>query len=432
MTLELNVPADLRPAVQAALAAAGVNDGHLSLELVDEDRIRELNRDHRAKDEPTDVLSFPIDGVGETAGPRELGDVVICPEHTSDLTEAAVHGILHLCGYDHETDSGEMLELQSSVLATLERRTTNDEQPNLAEPGGTRAGFIGLAGRPNVGKSTIVNAIVGAKVAIVSDRPQTTRRASRGVATDLTEGWQLVLVDLPGVQRPRDVLTERMQRRVEQELEGADAVLFVVNAEQGIGPGDRFIAAHLLAARVEVPVICAVNKIDRLNSPQTAAVLAAAAEFDVVDEVFPVSAKRGTGMNPLIARLAELIPDGPFMYPPEDRTDLPSEVHLAELIREQVLRRTREEIPHAVEVAVEEVSERDDGLINVIAQLWVETDSQKSILIGKGGRMIREIGTAARKELERELGGKVFLDLQVRLREHWRRDEDLLDRLGID
>jgi GTP-binding protein Era len=296
----------------------------------------------------------------------------------------------------------------------------------------TRAGFIGLAGRPNVGKSTIVNAIVGAKVAIISDRPQTTRRASRGVATDLAAGWQLVLVDLPGVQRPRDVLTERMQRRVEHELADADAVLLVVNAEQGIGPGDRFIASHLLKADPDVPVICAVNKIDRLSAPETTAVLADVGKLAIVDEIFPVSAKRGTGMGVLTARLAELVPEGPFMYPPEDRSDQPSEVHLAELIREQVLRRTREELPHAVEVAIEEVSEREDGLISVRAQVWAETDSQKSILIGKGGRMIRDIGTAARKELERELDAKVFLDLNVRVREQWRRDEGLLDRLGID
>jgi GTPase len=296
----------------------------------------------------------------------------------------------------------------------------------------SRAGFIGFAGRPNVGKSTLVNAIVGAKVAIISDRPQTTRRASRGVATDLTNDWQLVLVDLPGVQRPRDVLTERMQHRVEQELEDADAVLFVVNAEQGIGPGDRFIADHLLKANPEVPVICAVNKIDRLNNAELAAVLSGAGELGVVDEVFPISARRGTGIEPLVQRLAELVPEGPFMYPPEDRTDLPSEVHLAELIREQVLRRTHEELPHAVEVALIDFSERDDGLKEVTAHIWAETDSQKAILIGKGGHKIREIGTAARKELERELGSQVFLDLQVRVREKWRRDEGLLDRLGID
>ncbi len=296
----------------------------------------------------------------------------------------------------------------------------------------TRSGFIGLAGRPHVGKSTLVNAIVGAKVAIISDRPQTTRRAARGVATEPQGSWQMVLVDLPGVQKPRDVLTERMQRRVEQELDESDAVLLVVNAEQGIGPGDRFIAGHLLRAASQAPVICAVNKIDRVAKPELTTVLAEVGELEVVDEVFPISAKRGTGVAPLVARLAELLPEGPLLYPPEERTDQPSEVHLAELIREQVLRRTREELPHAVEVALQEVSERDDGLVEVSAQVWAETDSQKAILIGRGGRMIRDIGTAARKELERELGRKVFLDLNVRVREHWRRDEDLLDRLGIE
>jgi GTP-binding protein Era len=291
---------------------------------------------------------------------------------------------------------------------------------------------VGLAGRPNVGKSTLVNAIVGSKVAIVSDRPQTTRRASRGVATDVAAGWQLVLVDLPGVQRPRDVLTERMQRRVVQELGEADVVLFVINGEQGVGPGDRFIAKHMLEAGTQTPVICAVNKIDRLGPAETAAVLADAAKLEIVDEIFPISARRGTGMGQLIARLAELAPAGPLLYPPEDVSDQASEVHLAELIREQVLRRTHEELPHAVEVSLQEISTREDGLIDVAAQVWAETNSQKAILIGKGGRMIREIGTAARKELERELGAKVFLDLQVRVRESWRRDEGLLDRLGID
>ena len=296
----------------------------------------------------------------------------------------------------------------------------------------TRAGFIGLAGRPNVGKSTLVNAIVGSKVAIVSDRPQTTRRASRGVATDIGAGWQMVLVDLPGVQRPRDVLTKRMQRRVEAELEDADGVLIVVNGEQGVGPGDRFIARHLLAARGDTPVVCAVNKVDRLSPAQTAKVLAEAESLEPVDAIFPVSARRGSGIDPLIAHLASLLPEGPFLYPAGDRTDQPSDVHLAELIREQVLRRTRDELPHAVEVAVTEIGERDDGLVEVTAQVWAETESQKGILIGKGGRMVREIGTAARRELERELGGRVFLDLQVRVRDRWRRDEALLDRLGID
>ncbi len=295
----------------------------------------------------------------------------------------------------------------------------------------TRSGIIGLAGRPNVGKSTLINAIVGTKVAIVSDRPQTTRRAIRGIATDLDEDWQMVLVDLPGVQRPRDSLTERMQRRVELELSGADAALLVIDGVQGVGPGDRFVAKALLGARGETPVICVVNKCDRLRPPATAAALAAATDLEAVDDVFPVSAKTGRGLEPLIGHLAALLPEGPLLYPSEDRSDLPSEVHFAELIREQVLLRTRDEVPHAVEVVVSGVERRDDGLVEVVAQVWVETQSQKGILVGKGGRMVREVGTAARHELERDLGQRVFLDLRVRVREHWRRDDGLLDRIGI-
>jgi GTP-binding protein Era len=296
----------------------------------------------------------------------------------------------------------------------------------------TRAGFVGLAGRPNVGKSTLVNAIVGRHVAIVSVRPQTTRRAIRGIATDAEAGTQLVVVDLPGVQRPRDVLTERMQHRVERELVESDVALLVINGEEGVGPGDRFIARALLGAKTDTPTICAVNKVDRTGPNELVPVLAAAAALDGIDEVFPVSAKSGEGLDELVARLGELVPEGPYLYPPEDRSDQSSELLLAELIREQVLNRTREEIPHSVEVSVREIAERDDGLITVIAEIWTETESQKGILIGKAGAKIGEIGTAARRSLEGELGGKVHLDLQVRVRRRWRRDEDMLDRLGIE
>ena len=296
----------------------------------------------------------------------------------------------------------------------------------------TRAGFVGLAGRPNVGKSTLVNAIVGAKVAIVSDRPQTTRRAIRGISTDRDREWQIVLVDLPGVQRPRDTLTERMQRRVEQELSEADSALLVLDGLQGIGAGDSYIAKALLGAKRGTPAVCAVNKVDRLRGGEIAAALTAAADLEGVDEVFPVSAKNGAGLEPLIARLVSLLPEGPLLYPPEDRSDLSPEVRLAELIREQALRRTRQEVPHAVEVMIDGVERRGDGLVEVRAQLWVESPSQKRILVGKGGSMVRQIGTAARRELERELATHVFLDLQVKLRERWRRDEGLLDRLRIE
>jgi GTPase len=297
-----------------------------------------------------------------------------------------------------------------------------------ADPPTTRSGFVALAGRPNVGKSTLVNAIVGRKVAIVSDKPQTTRRAIRGVAT--TDDSQLVLVDLPGVQRPRDALTARMQRRVESELADADAALLLVNAVQGIGPGDRFIARLLAGART--PVVVAVNKVDRCSRAEIAETLQAVSELGVGDEFFPISARTGEGVGALVAYLSSLLPEGPFFFPAEERSDQSETVMLAELVREQVLRRTRQEVPHAVEVEVEEIEERRDDLIAVRAVMWVEADSQKGILIGAGGAMIKAIGTAARKELERELGCRVHLDLAVRVRKAWRSDDRLLDRLGIE
>ncbi|MBV9338515.1 MAG: GTPase Era [Solirubrobacterales bacterium] len=296
-------------------------------------------------------------------------------------------------------------------------------------PAQTRSGFIALAGRPNVGKSTLANAIVGAKVAIVSDKPQTTRRAIRGVATG--PDWQLVLVDLPGVQRPRDALTARMQRRVEQELEDADGCLFVINAEEGVGPGDRFIAR--LLEQAEIPVIVAANKIDRADRAGAAATLQAAEQLDVADEIFAVSALTGSGIAPLVDHLVSLLPEGPFYFGPGQHTDQPDHLRLAELVREEVLRRTRHEVPHSVEVAIESIEERSDGgPIRIDAVILGETESQKRILIGAGGQMVKSIGTAARRAIERELGERVHLDLRVRVRRHWRANEQVLDRLGIE
>ena len=292
----------------------------------------------------------------------------------------------------------------------------------------TRSGFVALAGRPNAGKSTLVNRIVGDKVAIVSDKPQTTRREIRGIATG--PDWQLVLVDLPGVQRPRDTLTERMQRRVESVLADSDAVLFVLNGEQQIGAGDRFIAAAI--ENVGVPAVTALNKVDRLDKGRTVTALNTAAGLGVNGEIFPISARSGAGLDPLVDQLVSLLPEGPFLYPRDEQSDQSEQIRITELVREQVLLRTREELPHAVEVELDELEEREDGLLVVRARVWAETESQKAILVGSGGRMVKAVGTAARKEIEQLLGRRVHLDLRVRVRKGWRRDEALLDRLGIE
>ena len=291
-----------------------------------------------------------------------------------------------------------------------------------------KSGFVAVAGRPNVGKSTIVNALAGGKVAIVSDKPQTTRRRISAVVDGRLgdEGYQLVLVDLPGFQRPRDPLTERMQRTVDEALVDVDGFLFVLAADEAIGAGDRFIAARVFGGAA--PVVVALNKVDRLDPARIAEQIERAAGLGDFQALHPVSGLTGDGLDALRADLVGLLPEGPRYFEEGQRTDLPLEARIAEIVREKALQLTREEVPHAVSVAVDEL---DVEAGRVGAQVWVETESQKGILVGKGGAMIRAIGTRARPEVERLLGRPVFLDLRVKVRPRWRRDEGALERLGI-
>jgi len=285
-----------------------------------------------------------------------------------------------------------------------------------------RSGFVAVAGRPNVGKSTLVNALCGGKVAIVSDKPQTTRRRIFAIANG--EDYQLVLADLPGFQRPRDALTEHMQRTVDAAVQEVDAVLLVLDARQRIGAGDRFVAQRVFALGVQV--VIALNKVDRLRAGQIAEQMQRAAELGDFHALHPVSAKTTDGVAELRRELVDLLPDGPAYFERELRTDLPLEAQVAELVREKALHLTREELPHAITVEVEELGE---GVVR--ATLYVETESQKQIVVGRGGSIVREIGTRARPEIEALLGRHVFLDLRVKVKAKWRRDEALLERLGI-
>jgi GTPase len=285
-----------------------------------------------------------------------------------------------------------------------------------------RSGFVAVAGRPNVGKSTLVNALAGGKVAITSDKPQTTRRRIFGIANG--DGYQLVLADLPGFQRPRDALTEHMQRTVDASFEDIDAVLFVLDARDRIGAGDRFIAQRVFSA--DVPVVIALNKVDRLKPGHIATQMATASRLGDFHALHPVSAKTRDGVDELRAELVELLPEGPQYFPLEQRTDLSVEDQISELVREKAIQLTRDEVPHALTAEVEELEER---LVRV--SLYVETASQKQILVGRGGSMVREIGTRARPEIEALVAHPVFLDVQVKVRPKWRRDERMLDRLGL-
>ena len=285
-----------------------------------------------------------------------------------------------------------------------------------------RSGFVAVAGRPNVGKSTLVDALCGGKVAIVSDKPQTTRRRIFGIANG--DDYQLVLADLPGFQRPRDPLTEHMQRTVDRSLKDVEAILLVLSARERIGAGDRFIAERVFS--LGVPVVIALNKVDRLKPGHIAEQMQNAARLGNFHSLHPVSALTGDGVAELREDLVALLPEGPAYYPTTRRTDLAPELQVAELIREKALQLTREEVPHAITVEVEELDEKV-----VRATIFVETESQKQIVIGKGGSVVKQIGTRARPEIEHLLTRPVFLELNVKARPRWRRDEAMLERLGI-
>lgn len=289
-----------------------------------------------------------------------------------------------------------------------------------------RSGFVAVVGRPNVGKSTLLNALVGDKVAITSPRPQTTRNTIRGIvdAPDL----QIVLVDTPGLHRPRTALGERLNRLVAGSLAEADAAVLVLDATQKIGPGDRLIAERL--GQAGTPVIVAVNKVDIASKGAVTEQLAQAAQWDFTAYV-PLSALRGENLAPLVDELRGLLPEGPAFFPPGTRTDQPEEFLIGELIREKFLARLREELPHSLAVTVEEVAEQKNGVVRVAARLVVERESQKGIVIGKGGSMLQEAGSEARKEIETLLGARVHLDLRARVEKDWQRRPPMIERLGM-
>jgi GTP-binding protein Era len=292
---------------------------------------------------------------------------------------------------------------------------------------GFRSGFVSIVGRPNVGKSTLLNRLIGGKVSIVSAKPQTTRHAVRGILT--RPDVQIVFVDTPGLHKPRNLLGERLNAIVRRTLREVDAVVFVLDASQAIGGGDAFLA-HELAA-TPTPVIPVINKADLVAPPRLLDQIDAAGALGPFREVLTSSAVRGTGLDDLTRALVELLPAGPQYYPAGTLTDQPEAVLVAEIVREKALELTREEVPHSVAVVVDEMELREGtDLVDVHALIYVERDSQKAILIGRGARMLKEIGTRARREIEALLGSRVFLDLRVRVQAHWQRSAALLERFG--
>jgi GTPase len=297
-------------------------------------------------------------------------------------------------------------------------------------PPGFRSGMVAVVGRPNVGKSSLVNAMVGQKVAIVSDKPQTTRRGIRGVLT--TDGFQVVFTDTPGFHKPRTPLGRRLNETVSASVSGVDAVIQVVDAAAGVGRGDAYVFEHEVAA-LPSPKLCAVNKIDRVVHRRLVPQLAAAGELGSFDEIMPVSAADGRGVAELVELIVARLPEGPPLYPTDQVTDQTLETRIGEIVREHALALVREELPHSIAVEVEEleVPPGEGATVRIEAVLLVERESQKGIVIGAGGSMLKTIGTGAREELEALLGRRVYLGLRVKVLRDWQRDPRALDRLGF-
>jgi len=291
---------------------------------------------------------------------------------------------------------------------------------------GYKSGFIGIIGRPNVGKSTLLNRFAGEKLAITSDKPQTTRNRIRAVVT--SDEAQMVFVDTPGFHKPREALGEKLNAMVLSTLRDVDVIIFVMDGAQTIGKGDLFIAGEL--EKVDTPAVAAVNKVDLLDEDKSRSQLEVARHMYDFADVLPVSAKFGGGLEQLVERIGSFLPPGPKYFPDDMTSDQPESVLVSELIREKALELTRDEVPHSVAVLVEDIRARPEGdIVDVEAVIYVERESQKGIIVGKGGRMIKEIGTRARQDIEPLIGNKVFLDLRVKVQKDWSKNPEFIKRL---
>lgn len=289
-----------------------------------------------------------------------------------------------------------------------------------------KSGFVALIGRPNVGKSTLLNHVLGQKVAIMSDKPQTTRNKIRGVYTTETE--QIIFLDTPGIHKPKSRLGDWMVQTAREAFSEVDIILFLVDAKEGMGPGDRFIMEQLKEART--PVFLVVNKIDQVHPDHLLPLIDGYRKVFPFKEVVPISALKGNNTSTLLNLIREELSEGPAYYPSDYVTDHPERFIVGELVREKVLHLTREEVPHSVAVVVEEMHPEEEGRVYVRATIYTERPSQKGILIGKQGSMLKEVGRQAREEIQRLLGSRVYLDLWVKVKKDWRNEKFMLRQFG--
>ncbi len=457
----------------------GVDNGEVSITLTNNENIHELNRQYRGLDRPTDVLSFAfadsqeeepeIEGGLET---EILGDIIISVEKAREqakeyghslkreLSFLTVHGMLHLMGYDHmdEEERLEMEEEQRYVMGKLgisrDDGDDKDMQLPLAQapdvvknkgveidinsipknepkklPKDYKSGFVAVIGRPNVGKSTLINSLIGQKIAIMSDKPQTTRNRIMCVLTK--PDAQLVFLDTPGIHKPIDKLGEYMVKAAEGTLQEVDAIIFVVDANEKFGPGEHYILERLKSTKK--PVVLAINKVDLLEDKESLLPIITNynGKYDFAATV-PISALEENNLEGLLDEVKKYLPKGPQYYPEDMVTDQPERLIIAEMVREKVLHLTRDEVPHSIAVDVDEMKIRDNGDNYVRVTIYVERDSQKGIIIGKKGAMLKEIGAQARQDVQMLLGGKVFLDLWVKVKKDWRNRDNILKGFGFE
>ena len=464
----------VRRAVEITGPLYDVENSEVSVTLTNDEHIHSLNREYRGLDRPTDVLSFAFVDSEEPEiedGPETevLGDIIISLERAwaqaqeyghsmeRELSFLTVHGMLHLLGYDHmeEEERMEMEEEQRYIMGKLgisrdgkgmvlplaqEAQVTMSKgkeikleelPPELKlqiDPKTYKSGFVAVIGRPNVGKSTLINSLIGQKIAIMSDKPQTTRTRIMCVLTQ--QDAQMVFLDTPGIHKPKHKLGEYMVRAAEGTLKEVDAIIFVVDATEKFGPGEQYILERLQAT--ERPVILAINKLDLLeDKEQLLPIITGYNGRYSFAATVPISAKEENNLDGLLAEIKKHLPKGPQYYPEDMVTDQPERLIVAELIREKALLQTREEIPHAIAVDIEEMKPRDNGDMYVRATIYVERDSQKGIVIGKRGALLKEIGAQARADIQMLLGCKVFLDLWVKVKKDWRNRDNILKDFGF-
>lgn len=466
---DLKLPEGTEEIVKNAAAVTGplygVENGEVSITLTNNEYIHKLNKQYRDIDRPTDVLSFAFadaeepEIIDDENDFEMLGDIIISVEKAQEQAEEfghslkrelaflTVHGMLHLLGYDHmeEEERMEMEEEQRYCMEKLgiSRDETGSMTLPLAQkaqareitvapikelPKDYKSGFVAVIGRPNVGKSTLINSLIGQKIAIMSDKPQTTRTRIMCVLTK--PDVQMVFLDTPGIHKPIDKLGEYMVKAAEGTLQEVDAILFVVDATEKYGPGERYILERLQATKR--PVILVINKLDLVEKEAVLPIITSYNEKYDFKAIVPISAKEETNLEGLVDEVKQYLPKGPQYYPEDMVTDQPERLIIAELIREKVLHNTRDEVPHSIAVDVDEMTVRPNGDQYVRATIYVERDSQKGIIIGKKGAMLKEIGALARKDIEMLMGKKCFLDIWVKVLKDWRSRSKTLREFGFE